>query len=77
MRFIIGVIVGILVTVGVAAYHDNNITTPPRTTADRPVVDWDAAGAAVRDSTAFITRWWDGLLGRTQQTQQPAPVPPR
>ena len=48
---------------------------PPRTTADRPIVDWDAAGAAVRNSTSFVTNWWDGLLGRTAQPQ--APQPPR
>jgi len=71
MRFLIGLIIGILLTVGAAAYHDNNVPTPPRTVADRPIVDWDAAGAAVRDSTSFVTKWWDSLLGRVQQ--QPAP----
>jgi hypothetical protein len=66
MRFLIGLIIGIALTVGAAAYHDNNVATPPRSVADRPIVDWDAAGAAMRDSTSFVGRWWDSLLGRNQ-----------
>jgi hypothetical protein len=70
MRFFLGLIIGIALTIGVAAYHDNNIATPPRGAGDRPIVDWGAAQAAVGDSTAFVKGWWDDLMGRVQNPPQ-------
>jgi hypothetical protein len=70
MRFFLGLIIGIALTVGVAAYHDNNIPTPPRGAADRPIVDWDAAQATLGTTTAFVRGWWDDLMGRVQNPPQ-------
>jgi hypothetical protein len=64
MRFILGLIVGIALTVGAAAYHDNNVPANPQSVADRPIVDWDALGAVTKGYTDVIGRWWDQLLGR-------------
>jgi hypothetical protein len=64
MRFILGVIIGIALTVGAAAYHDNNLPPTPQTAADRPIVNWDALNAVTKGYTDAATRWWDQLLGR-------------
>jgi hypothetical protein len=64
MRFIFGLVVGIALTIAGAAYHDNNLPANPQSVADRQIVNWDVLQAVTGESTAFVTRWWDGLMGR-------------
>jgi hypothetical protein len=63
MRLILGIVIGIALTLGAAYVHDANLPdNPPAAangqatpdTAGRPVVNWDVLGAITRDQTAFI-----------------------
>src|SRR3954469_25430121 len=71
MRFILGLIIGIALTVGAAAYHDNNIPPNPQTVADHAIVDWDALGAVTRGYREVVGRWWNQLLGRGANNRYP------
>jgi hypothetical protein len=75
MRFLLGVIIGIAITIGAALLHDNNVPqrTVPRSSeqlAQLPIVDWDVLGQVGREQLATVGRWWDRLLGR-DDSQRP------
>ncbi len=61
MRLILGIVIGVALTVGAAYYHDTHL--PPQTAktelADRPIVDWGVLGAVARRGRDVIT----GLVG--------------
>ena len=65
MRLILGIILGVALTLGAAFFHDNNL--PARATApaltDRPIVNWDVLGAVVDEKTAVLRRVWNDLTG--------------
>jgi hypothetical protein len=56
MRLLLGIILGVLITVG-GAYVYDSAHRPPTTTAQlhRPLVNWDVVGAK-----------WDGLTTRAR-----------
>ncbi len=61
MRVILGIIIGIALTLGAAYYHDNNLPPQTATTqlADRPIVQWGVLGAVARRARDSVT----GLIG--------------
>ena len=65
MRFVSGVIIGIVLTVGTAYVHDM-LFAPASATSDtaRPMVNWDAVGAAAHKAVEKARTQWDRLSGR-------------
>ncbi|HVY18984.1 MAG TPA: hypothetical protein VHA70_02755 [Bauldia sp.] len=66
MRTLFGVVLGALITVGAAYFHDNNVApnpTDPRLT-DRQIVNWDVFGAVLRQTTDGIGNAWHSLTGK-------------
>ena len=64
MRLLFGIILGIVITLGAAFLHDNNVPPdPPSTTAERQIVNWDILGDVARDQVAGIRRLWNRLTG--------------
>ena len=75
MRFILGLIVGVALTVGGAYLHDTSAGPGPLPPAPIPdtaapplperanIVNWDVVGAIVREQTAFIKGIWDRAVG--------------
>lgn len=66
MRTLFGVVLGALLTVGAAWFHDNNVTydpVNPRLT-DRPVVNWEVFGAVLRETTDGLGNAFHAIAGR-------------
>jgi hypothetical protein len=72
MRLILGILIGIGITLGAAYVHDMNLPGSPASstggsqaapdTAGRPVVNWDVLDAITREQTAFIRTQWNKLF---------------
>jgi len=71
MRLILGILIGIGITLGAAYVHDMNMPGAPGSadasqaapnTAGRPVVNWDVLSALTHDQTAFIRAEWNKLF---------------
>ncbi len=74
MRFLTGVIVGILLTVVTALIHDNNAgTADTATIAQRPMVNWEVVRANVTDLSAWARQQWTKL---TSDREKSAPATP-
>lgn len=70
MRFIIGIIVGIAVTIGAAYVHDRRVygeaqtpTEPPAAVADGQIVNWDVLGTVARHQYKLVRRKFNELVG--------------
>jgi hypothetical protein len=65
MRLLFGIILGIVITLGAAFLHDNNVPPDPpsATTGERQIVNWDILGDVARDQAAGIRRLWNRLTG--------------
>jgi hypothetical protein len=66
MRFLLGIIIGIGLTIGVAYVHDNRSATEPSssTAAARPMVNWDVVDANWQRATSRVRREWDRLAAK-------------
>ncbi len=53
MRFVNGLIVGFLLAIGVAFWHDKTVASEPDAAA-RQVVNWDAFGRAASEAGAWV-----------------------
>jgi len=74
MRLILGILIGIALTIGAAYVHDMNIASAApgggdaaaqATTngaASRPVVNWDVLGAITHDGTEWVRAQWNKLV---------------
>lgn len=68
MRLILGILIGIGITLGAAYVHDMNLpgasgsADASQATAGRPVVNWDVLGAITHDQTAFVRAQWNKLF---------------
>ncbi len=72
MRLILGILIGIGITLGAAYLHDVNLPSPPPGSADagqappgtagRPVVNWDVLGAITHDWMDFARAQWNKLV---------------
>jgi hypothetical protein len=72
MRLILGILIGIGLTLGAAYVHDMNLPGTPTATSDasqatpdtggRPVVNWDVLASITRDQTSFIRTQWNKMF---------------
>ena len=73
MRLILGILIGIALTIGAAYIHDMNIASAAPSggdagqaatapTASRPVVNWDVLGAITHDGTEWVRAQWNKLV---------------
>ena len=72
MRLILGILIGIGITLGAAYVHDMNLPSAPTSSSDgapatadlasRPVVNWDVLNAITHDSTEWIRAQWNRLV---------------
>jgi hypothetical protein len=61
MRLILGIVIGVALTLGAAYYHDTHLPAQTARTelADRPLVNWSVLGALARRGRDSLT----GLIG--------------
>jgi hypothetical protein len=66
MRFLLGVIVGIILTIGGAYLYDRTAAdaSPASATAARPMVNWDVVDANWGRATSRLRREWDRLAAK-------------
>jgi hypothetical protein len=73
MRLILGILIGIGITLGAAYLHDMNLTSAPAGATDgsqatapdlasRPVVNWEVLNAITHDSTEWVRAQWNKLV---------------
>ncbi len=65
MRFLLGIMVGIALTIG-GAYLYDGWTAPSASTATaaRPMVNWDVVDANWTSATSRVRREWDRLAAK-------------
>ncbi len=67
MRFLFGVIVGVLLTVGTAYVFDSTRKSDaPAGAADRQMVNWDVVQAELKILAGNIQGGWSRLTGRKE-----------
>jgi hypothetical protein len=65
MRFLLGIIVGIGLTIGGAYLYDSGTATEGSTaTAARPMVNWDVVDRNWDRATSRVRREWDRLAAK-------------
>lgn len=65
MRFLLGIIVGIGLTIGGAYLYDSGRATDASTaTAARPMVNWDVVDKNWDSATSRVRREWDRLAAK-------------
>jgi hypothetical protein len=69
MRLLLGIILGILLTIGVAYVHDASLTRPSETTSQtsveqRPMVNWDVVSRNWQDLSSGVRNTWNRLAAR-------------
>ena len=69
MRLILGILIGIAITIGAAYIRDTNLPSAPAADASqpapltsRPVVNWDVLAAITHDQTTFIRTQWNRMF---------------
>ena len=63
MRFVLGIIVGVLITIGAAYVHDSSTPGPGADTEDRRMVNWDVVHKNFQDLGAKLDAEWNRLTG--------------
>ena len=64
MQTLLGIIVGIFLTIGIAYVHDSTINPNPpagSATIERPMVNWDVVTASWRDLKGRVDAGWRKL----------------
>jgi hypothetical protein len=65
MRFLLGIIVGIGLTIGGAYLYDSRTATEgSNARAARPLVNWDVVDANWERATSRVRREWDRLAAK-------------
>ena len=77
MRFIFGVIIGILLTFGAAYVVDTTrgAPGPDGKAAARPMVNWDIVGDDMRSLSSGAQNLWARLVGGAKQIEKQADKP--
>lgn len=65
MRTLFGVVLGALITVGAAWFHDNNVTNDPLNpnVANQQIVNWEVFGAVLRETTDGLGNAFRAITG--------------
>ena len=65
MQTLLGIIIGVFLTIGVAYVHDTNLSPNPPVsgpaTVERPMVNWDVVSVNWRDLKARVETGWRKL----------------
>jgi hypothetical protein len=61
MRFLVGLIVGVLLTIGAAYVHDSWVAGPD--TQDRRMVNWDVVQRSFHELGSELKAEWNKLTG--------------
>jgi hypothetical protein len=69
MRFFLGIIVGVILTIGVAYLSDASISGPSNAATQtsveqRPMVNWDVVGRNWQSLTLGVRNTWNKLAAR-------------
>jgi hypothetical protein len=65
MKFLSGVVIGVTLTIGAAYIHDMLYAPVSAANAEsRPMVNWDAVGAAAHNAVANAREQWDKLSAK-------------
>ena len=66
MRFLLGIIVGVGITIGGAYIHDSGSAedTSSATASGRPMVNWDVVDTNWQRITARMRKEWDRLAAK-------------
>jgi hypothetical protein len=65
MRFISGIVIGVALTIGTAYIHDMLFAPASAdSTAARPMVNWDAVGAAAHEAVERAREQWHRISAR-------------
>lgn len=68
MNFILGLVVGVFLSIGIAYVHDATISGPDRDA--RALVNWTAFDAEVRSTSESISGAWDRLMGAMPRREE-------
>jgi hypothetical protein len=61
MRFLLGVIAGALLTVGIAFVVDSTVTSEVASASNRPIVNWEVAQERLHGFTTLVRTGWERL----------------
>jgi hypothetical protein len=69
MRYLLGIIVGVILTIGVAYLYDASTSGPSNAAAQtsvdqRPMVNWDVVGRNWQSLSLGVRNTWDRLAAR-------------
>lgn len=69
MRLLLGMILGVILTIGVAYVHHASLTEPSETTSQtsveqRPTVNWDVMNSNWRGLSFDVRNTWNRLAAR-------------
>ena len=64
MRLLLGIILGFLLAVAVAYWHDSGAGPVDASGPSERIVNWDVADRAFRSARENVERGWDRLTGR-------------
>jgi len=65
MRMLLGILVGIVITLGAAYVHDTSVPSDPVSTfpPEQQIVNWDVLAAAVRNAGDRARDFWNRNFG--------------
>ena len=69
MRFLLGLILGVCLAIGVAYVHDSSISGGARA-QDRPIVNWESLDANVRALREDVAEGWTRLTGSKRTPEE-------
>jgi hypothetical protein len=61
MRFLLGVIAGVLLTVGIAFVADSTVATEVASDTNRRIVNWEVAQERLHGFTTLVRAGWERL----------------
>ena len=61
MRFLLGVIAGVLLTVGIAFVADSTVATEVASDTNRRIVNWEVAQERLHGFTTLVRTGWERL----------------
>jgi hypothetical protein len=61
MRFLLGVIAGVLLTVGIAFVADSTVATKVASDTNRRIVNWEVAQERLHGFTTLVRTGWERL----------------
>ena len=67
MRFALGLIVGVLITIAAAYLHDAAL---PSGADARPMVNWDVVDRSVHDLSETVREQWARLVGGARRAEK-------